>query len=346
MRAHLQRLLSALLLVATIILIGASVLFRMGHGHWRFSDTIYMALISVSTVGFGELPDMAQVRGARVVVSVIILTGIGAIAYFQSALTAMLVEGAIQHAWRGARMKSKINNLRNHVVVAGVGSTGRHIIEELAATQTPYIAIDHNLEQLLRVSEEVTGGQMLYIHGEAAEDHTLLAAGVDRAKGVIAALTHDKDNLFVTLSARTLNATARIISKVVEPEAERKMLRAGADGTVSPTTIGGRRMVSEMIRPVVVQFLDLMLRDKDKNLRIEEVLVPAQSAFIGKRLREVPFRSETNALVLAVHDDGTSFQYNPGPDFELHEGVVLVVMGETQDVLKLRALLERSRLSS
>ncbi|MFO0661881.1 MAG: NAD-binding protein [Polyangiaceae bacterium] len=198
--------------------------------------------------------------------------------------------------------------------------------------------IDRNLEHLRRVGEEVMNGEMLYVHGVATEDHTLLEAGVDRARGVIAALTDDRDNLFVTLSARTLNARARIVAKVVEHEAERKMLRAGADSTVSPNTIGGRRMVSEMIRPVVVEFLDQMLRDKNRNLRIEEVNLPATSRFCGLTLRAVPVRPETNALVVAVRDSNRLFIYNPGPDFPLTEGVSLVVLGEPHEVAKLRTM--------
>lgn len=333
-----ERLFGALILVASVIFLGGVGLFLCGAGRWGFSESIYMSLISVSTAGFGELPGMEQVRGARAVVSVTILMGIGTVAYFQSVLTALLVGGVLRNVWRTSRMKSKIAKLRGHIVVCGVGSTGRHVIEELVSTKTPFVAIDRNLEHLRRVGEEVMNGEMLYVHGGATEDHTLLEAGIDRARGVIAALTDDRDNLFVTLSVRTLNARARIVTKVVELEAERKMLRAGADSTVSPNTIGGRRMVSEMIRPVVVEFLDQMLRDKNRNLRIEEVNLPATSHFCGLTLRAVPVRPETNALVVAVRDSNRMFMYNPGPDFPLTEGVSLVVLGEPHEVAKLRSL--------
>jgi voltage-gated potassium channel len=332
----------AVALVAAVIGTGGAVLYVLGRGLWTVGEALYMAVISVSTVGFGELPNIDRVRGARSVVVGTILTGLVAVAYFQSTMTALIVEGVIGEAWRSKRMKKSVDALRGHIVLAGVGSTGKHVVEELAATQTPFVAIDRDRENLERVSQEVCGGKMLYVHGDATEDHSLIEAGIERAAGVVAALTHDKDNLYVTLSARTLNARARIVAKVVEPEALPKMERAGANATVSPNIIGGRRMASELIRPEVTEFLDQMLRDKERTLRLEEVAVPHGSIYGGKALREVPIRRESNALVVAVRDASRNFFYNPGPDHCLAEGSVLVVLGDSTNVKALRGLLERS----
>lgn len=181
-------------------------------------------------------------------------------------------------------------------------------------------------------------GEMLFVHGDATEDHVLMQAGVDRAAGVVAALTHDKDNLFVTLSARSLNPNARIVSKVTEDESAPKMLKAGATATVSPTQIGGRRMASELIRPEVNEFLDQMLRDKDKSLRLEEVEIPKQSPYVGHALRDAPIRRETNLLVIAVRQPTREFVYNPDPDFVLDAGMTLIVMGAADGVKRLRSL--------
>lgn len=337
-----ERLLLAVALVGVVIGAGGLALYLLGGGLWTLGESLYMAIISVSTVGFGELPSISRVPSARSVVVVIILTGLVAVAYFQSTMTALIVEGVIGEAWRSKRMKKSINTLSGHVVIAGVGSTGRHVIEELIATHTPFVAIDRNREYLERVSEEVCDGKMLYVHGDATEDHSLLEAGIDRAQGVIAALTHDKDNLYVTLSARSLNARARIVTKVVELEALPKMMRAGANATVSPNIIGGRRMASELIRPEVTEFLDQMLRDKERTLRLEEVAVPTGSSYAGKALREVPIRRESNALVVAVREQSRNFLYNPGPDHCLTEGSVLVVLGDHHNVEALRSLIARS----
>jgi len=339
MNSTLRRVFVALLMVTAVIVVGGATLFWLGHGRWTWSEALFMSVITVSTVGFSELPGIDHVPFARAAIVAIILGGLGTVAYFQSAMTALIVEGVIGHAWRSNRMKKEILRLVDHVVVTGIGSTGKHVIEELIATGTPFVAIDKNHEHLQRISDELMNGKMLFVHGDATEDHTLLEAGVERAKGVIAALTHDRDNLFVTLSARALNARARIVTKVVEPEALPKMMRAGANATVSPNIIGGRRMASELIRPEVVEFLDQMLRDRDRTLRLEEVDVPDGSPYVGHALRDVPIRRVSNALVVAIRDRDRRFQYNPGPETLLEGGTVLVVLGETPDMSVLRKLI-------
>jgi voltage-gated potassium channel len=331
-------MLAALAALVVLAALGSTGFFVLGHGRWRFGDCVYMAIVTISTVGFAELPKMGEVPGARAMTVGIIVCGIGVLAYFQANLTALLVEGAIGQALRRNRMRKNIVALHGHVVVAGAGATGKHVIEELITTQTPFVVIERNREHGERLSEELMDGKMLIVHGDATEDHVLLEAGVDRAKGVIAALTHDKDNLFVTLSARSLNSAARIVAKVVEDEAVPKMLRAGASAVVNPTMIGGRRLASELIRPEVTEFLDLMLRDKDKNLRIEEVTISDTSAFVGVALKDTPIRRETKLLVIAVRATDRSFSYNPDPDLVLERGTTLIVMGETDSIVKLRKL--------
>jgi voltage-gated potassium channel len=297
-----------------------------------------MTVITISTVGFFELREMAAVPGARALTVVLIVSGLGVLAYTQSNLTALFIEGAFGHAFRRRRMQREIERLRGHVVVAGAGGTGRHVIEELVATRTSFVVIDRSDHVLQHVSDEVCSGRMLFIHGDATLDQVLLNAGVDRARGVVAALTHDKDNLYVTLSARSLNAAARIVSKVVEADAAPKILKAGASSVVNPTLIGARRLASELIRPEVTEFLDQMLRDKDRNLRLEEVSIAHGSPFVGIALKDTPIRRETRALVVAVRGADRTFVYNPDPESILHEGMTLVVLGEAESIVKLRRL--------
>jgi voltage-gated potassium channel len=338
LNASIRRLFAALGVFVTLVMCGSAGYYVLGHGRWKFDDCIYMTVITISTVGFGELQHMHEVPGARTLTIALIISGVGVLAYMQSNLTALLVEGAIGQALRRNRMRNQIAKLSKHIVVAGAGSTGKHVIEELVATQASFVVIDRSNEHLHRISEELTGGKMLYVHGDATEDHVLLEAGVDRARGVVAALTHDKDNLYVTLSARSLNAAARIVSKIVEDEAAPKIIKAGATTIVNPTLIGGRRMASELIRPEVNEFLDQMLRDKDKNLRLEEVVVPKGSPFVGMALKDTPIRRETRLLVVAVRGADRAFAYNPDPDLVITEGTTLIVMGETESVVKLRTL--------
>jgi voltage-gated potassium channel len=297
-----------------------------------------MTVITISTVGFFELGHMRDVPGARVLTVGLILGGVGVLAYMQSNLTALLVEGVIGQALRRRRMHKEIEKLSGHVVVAGAGGTGKHVVEELVVTQTPFVVIDRSEQTLKHISDEMCGGKMLHVCGDATLDHVLLAAGIKRARGVVAALTHDKDNLYVTLSARSLNASARIVSKVVEDEAAPKIIKAGASSIVNPTMIGARRLAGELIRPEVHEFLDQMVRDKDKNLRLEEVAVPRGSTFVGMALKDTPIRRETRALVVAVRGSDRLFTYNPDPDYVIGEGTTLVVLAETDSIVKLRAL--------
>jgi voltage-gated potassium channel len=340
LNASVRRLLFALGVLMTLVCAGTLGFFSVGHGRWTLGDCAYMTVITLSTVGFGELTHMNEVSGAREITIMLIVSGVGTLAYVQGNLTALLVEGVIGQALRRNRMRKNIEALKGHVVVAGAGSTGRHVIEELHTTRTPFVVIDRDKQHLDRMSEEITDGSMLYVHGDATDDHTLVAANIENAKGVVAALTHDKDNLFVTLSARSLNAQARIVAKIVDDHSAPKMLKAGATTTVNPTMIGGRRMVSELIRPEVTEFLDQMLRDKDKALRLSEVTVKAGTKFVGVQLKDAPIRRETRLLVVAIRGADRKFAYNPEPDHVITEGTTLIVLGEAESVNKLQRIMD------
>lgn len=336
--ASVRRLIAAVGVFAMLVAIGTVGYFVLGDGRWSFADCAYMTVITISTVGFFELGHMRDVPGARALTVGLIIGGVGVLAYMQSNLTALLVEGVIGQALRRRRMHREIEKLSGHIVVAGAGGTGKHVVEELVVTRTPFVVIDRSEATLKHISDEMCGGKMLHVCGDATLDHVLLAAGIKRARGVVAALTHDKDNLYVTLSARSLNASARIVSKVVEDEAAPKIIKAGASSIVNPTMIGARRLAGELIRPEVHEFLDQMVRDKDKNLRLEEVAVSRGSTFVGMALKDTPIRRETRALVVAVRGSDRAFTYNPDPDYVISEGTILVVLAETDSIVKLRAL--------
>jgi len=340
-----RRLVSAFMFLMTVVGIGSVGLHYLGGGRWEFWDCFYMTVITLSTVGFGEtLSDMNAVEGARGFTVMLIVLGSGTLLYFASSLTAFIVEGDLMGALKRNRMQKQIDALSNHIVVCGVGSTGIHILEEMVATETPFVAIDIDEDRLGKLDEDLPGVELLSVTGDATDDHILERAGIVRARGIISALHDDKDNLFVTVTARALNSRARIIAKAVEPSAGPKLTRAGADAVVSPNRIGGMRMVSEMIRPRVVQFLDLMLRDRERNMRIEELPIPDDSSIVGATLRETDIRQHTDALVIAVRDAEGAFLYNPPPGTTLRKGMTLVVLAETSEYRKLRAGIEEGTI--
>jgi len=301
MSGPFRRLVGAIATLLGFLLVGGVGYWLLGRGLWTYWEGVYMTAITVTTVGFGELPGMNEVPGARALTVLVAAFGVGAVAYAQSNVTVLVFEGAFGDVYRKRRMMKAIERLNGHVVVAGAGATGRHVIEELFLTRTPFVVIEKNEAHVKRISEELCAGEMLYVLGDATDDHALLRAGVKRARGVVAALTDDRDNVFVTLSARSLNPTARIVSKVVEDPTEAKMLKAGASSVVSPTQIGGRRIASELLRPRVNEFFDKMFRD-NRGLRLEELSVEPGSTCVGKALSDTLVRRESGLLVIDVGD--------------------------------------------
>lgn len=343
------RLILATILLGLVVLIGSGGYHLLGEGRWTIEEVLYFTVITLSTVGFGEtLPGMDHVPYARLWTILMIFFGSGTLLYFVSTLTAFIVEGDLQGALRRNRMQKRIDHLSNHYIVCGAGSTGIHVVEELMNTHHSLVVVDRDEERLLNLADKLGQQRFLYVVGDATDDETLKQAGIERAEGVIAALTDDKDNLYITLSAyqlsrdRAQKGEFRIVAKAVDPSARAKLLAAGATRVVSPSQIGGMRMVSEMIRPAVVEFLDLMLRDPEKNLRIEEVAIPSTSTLIGVRLRDTNIRGQTRAMVIAVKHAGDTprYTYNPGPDLEIEKGMTLIVLAETVEMNKLREGIE------
>ena len=234
-------------------------------------------------------------------------------------------------------MNKAIAEMQGHVIVCGIGRTGTHIIEELTACAQPFVAIDSDVAYLDRLHREHPS--LRYIVGDATEDDVLRAAGIERAHGLVAALHDDQANLYVTLTARSLNASLRIIAKAVEVSAVPKLTRAGADKVVSTNRIGGLRLASEMIRPNVTEFLDMMMRDPKHVLRIEEVVVREDAPFANKTLAEASLRKVADVLIVAVRGSDGSYRFNPGADTPLKVGCTLIFLGELDQVLKLRAAL-------
>lgn len=324
-----------------MILIGSLGYYILGKGKWGFGDCLYMTVITIATVGYSEVVDIAHVTGGRIYTIVLIVFGMSILLYFSSSIVALVVEGELKQIFRRERMKKKIEKLRDHIIVCGAGATGVYIIKELIATKTPFVVIDLDENRIRWLIEEELG-EFLYVIGNGSDDHVLEEAGIKKAKGIIVALSSEKDNLFVVISARQLNPNIRIVARCVEPSTAPKLQKAGADAVVSPNFIGGMRMVSEMIRPKVTEFLDLMLYDKDKTLRIEEVNIPPTSSFIGKSLKEVKLRQLADVLVVAVKNEGSkSYYYNPRPDFTIDKGCTLIVLGPIDEVIKLREIVSR-----
>lgn len=337
------RLLSAGGVLAVVLFVGASSYYAVGEGRWSYFDCFYMTIITLSTVGFAEtLPGMNDVPEARAVTIALIVLGSGTLLYFISSMTALIVEGDLRGILRNRRMQRAIGSLKDHIILCGIGTTGRHIATELLAAGSPFVVIDSDPDRLDEVDRD-TSGKLLYVVGDATDDDVLQDAGIRTARGVISALSDDKANLFVTISARALNPTARIVSRATEASTKPKLQRAGADAVVSPNYIGGVRLLSEMVSPQAVQFLDRLLEHGGMTIGIEAIDIPNGSGLVGKTLSEAPIR-EAGALVVAVHQSNGDYIYNPSGGHRLEAGASLIVLADRQDARALRAKLTADAL--
>jgi len=329
-----QRLLPPAVALTTTVVIGVSGYWLMGRGSWSLLDCAYMTVTTVSTVGFGEILPLSQVPFGRPFTILLVLGGVLSLWWFLATVTAVLVEGEVRGLrWR-RRMDTQVRKMRDHIIVCGAGATGIHCVRELASLGVPFVVVDRNPEVLRAVTGEHGGAA---VAGDATHDEILEEAGIARARGIIAALTDDKDNLFVAITARALNPGLRIVAKAIDLKAEAKMKRAGADSVVSPNVMGGLRMVSEMVRPEVTSFLDVMLRNKEQPLRIAEITVTARSPWAGKPLAELDLASK-GLLLLAIRDpvaEGGRFTYSPTPDAVVSGGSILIVLGAPDKVRSL-----------
>ncbi|MDE2143688.1 MAG: NAD-binding protein [Elusimicrobia bacterium] len=307
--------------------------YRLIEG-WSLFDSLYMTVITVGTVGYGETHPLST--AGRAFTMVLILVGIGIFTYGFSTIAALVIEGDLSEAFRRRRMEKDIAKLTGHYVVCGAGHTGGVICAELRKTGRDFVIVDTAPATIEKLAERL-GGEFPHVVGDGTEDDVLRRAGVERAAGVFAVLSSDQDNAFVVLSAKGLNPKARVLVCQKTLGVREKLLRSGADGVVDPEFIGGLRLASEMIRPVTVGFLDSMLREKGTHVRFDEVTVPADSGCVGRPIAEFKGAEGSGPLLVAVVPSGTDrYDINPPSARVISGGDRLVLIGETEAISALR----------
>ncbi|MSV28286.1 MAG: potassium channel protein [Bryobacterales bacterium] len=304
--------------------------------HYSPFDAFYMTLITLTTVGYGELKELS--RAGRIFNSFLMLLGVVTMLLVGGAVTQTIVELELGEFYGKRRIKRMIDKLENHYIVCGFGRVGRSACAELQRAGAPFLVVDSNPD---KVERAIRSGYMA-VAADSTHDATLREVGVARAKGLVAALSSDADNLFLILSAKTLNADLHLAARVAEEEAEQKLRRAGADTVFAPYAIAGHRLAQALLQPHVARFLDFTTgAGMGLNVSIEQVMVDEKSPFAGKSLRDMQIRRDLGVIVLAIRKADGQMAFNPPAEAEVAAGDHLIVMGGSDDLTALERLLSR-----
>lgn len=335
--AQRTRLGKASVAMGLTFVVGTLGYWLLGRGEVSLLDAAYMTVITLSTVGYKEVIPVGHDASLQVFTMMLLFVGMGTILYFVSAMAAFIIEGDLFHALWRRRLESRIASLKGHTIVCGVGRSGAIAVSELLELGREVVGIDPSWDALQRLGHQ-PGEGFFPMHGDATEDQVLETAGVHLAAGLVAATGDERDNLYITFTARQLNPRLRIVAKSLGPEGT-KLARAGADAVVAINDIGGHRMVSELIRPRATGFVTELMLGKSGH-GIEEMIVAEGAALQGHLLGEADLRRECpNLLIVAARAPGQeSFTYAPGPQLQLLAGTSLIAMGTQRDVARFAEL--------
>lgn len=325
--AEIQLTVTILLMTLTVGTLGYMVI----EG-WSFINAFYMTVITLTTVGYGEVEPLSST--GRVFSVIIILCGVTILAYGVSSTVEYLVTGKALRKLAERRQHRLMQSLKNHFIVAGFGRVGREVALNFAQESIPFVVVDNDQAAL----EEARNLDYLVVDGSATEDDVLREAGIERARGVVAAAGKDATNVYVVLTARGLKDNLFIVARATDTSSESKLLRAGADRVTSPYILSGRRMASLALRPHVVEFLDLTSKSNILDQSLEEVIVEPESLIANKSIAEIDLRRRGGANILAIYDAGNNFISNPPATTILAPGTRLILLGTSDQMAVTEAL--------
>jgi voltage-gated potassium channel len=337
-RLALRRVQSAAL--ALVIITAVGVLGYMVFEGWRFTDALYMTVITLTTVGYREVRVLDA--SGQLWTMLLLITGVGTLFYAAVSSVELVVEGTVRGYFGRRRVKAAIGRLNGHYILCGYGRVGRQVAREFAADDVPFVIVEQDQEVL----EECLAQGYLALLGEASDDEVLEEAGILRAGGLIAAVDSDADNVFVVLSARKLNPKLHIVARASSDESAAKLEIAGADRTLSPYAVGGRRLASLATQPLVVDFLDVVTRgEKGIEFRLEEFSVPEDSTIAEHTIGELKIGERTGAIVLAIRTTEGNFDTTPSAGDRLHAGDTLIVLGSRGQIERLEQLMRGEEIA-
>lgn len=327
-----QQLFWGIFALISFIFIGTIWYWKVEN--WSLVDAAYMTVFTLATVGFGEIHPLGK-RG-RIFTMILILMGVATIGFIVNSFTEALIQGYFVEGNRVRQKKRLIDSLVGHYILCGFGRMGRQTALEFQSENIPFVIVDSNPTSL---QAAIQLGYTI-IEGDATLDDTLLMVGIERAVCIVAALPSDAENLYVVLSAKTLNPRVRSIARATTEEAVQKLQRAGADAVISPYITGGRRMAAAALRPQVMDFVDGILTGTDRSYYMEEFLIDSLSCpYCGQTLREAKLRSQSGALVLAIRRPDGTLLVGPTADTLIIGGDMLLCMGTAEQLRLMNQIL-------
>ena len=329
LRKQQTSLFLGVVLLAIWTLVG-TIGFSLIEG-WSLFDSFYMTILTISTVGYGEVHPLTG--PGRIFASLVIVLGIGTAIYTFTRLGQVILEGELQGVLGRKRMTKEIAKLKDHYIVCGFGRIGKPVAAGLQAEGYPLCVLESNQE----LEGDIQDSGHLYLIGDATDESVLQSAGLDRAKAVLALLASDADNLFLTITAKELSSSVMVIARASEDRVEPRLKRGGADKVISPYQSACARVLHAAIRPAVVEFLELVTHRESMHLSLEEIKVCENSPLSGRSLAEAQARAHYGVIVVAIEQSDGEMEFNPPASHTIHAGDTLVAIGKGTDLKKLEA---------
>lgn len=337
MRDRLRALEKAFLLLFLVVALGTAGYMIIEKQN--FVDSLYMVIITVTTIGYGEIFELSE--AGRIFTMVLIITGVGTVGYTLASAVEFMIENRVTEIMGRRRMRKEIESLVGHYIICGYGRVGYYVAQDLADAGAEFVIIEKDPAAADRAFEK----GFRVIRSDATSDEALKAAGIERARGLVTALSSDAENLYVTLTARELSPHLFIVSRCNMEESEPKLRRAGADRVISPHSIGGRRMAAMLLKPMVWDYLDLVTKGQyiefnveDLEWRIDDVEIQPNSYLDGKTIEEAKIYTVSGALILAVKKRGMNFNTKPSKDIRLDAGDVIIAIGTVEQLARLEEM--------
>jgi voltage-gated potassium channel len=321
-----------LILVPILLLLAGTLGYYFVEPEYSLFDSLYMTVTTLTTVGYGEVHPLST--AGRTFTMLLLLGGVFTLFYAATEGIRAIVSGEVQGLWEKQRMERSLSALKDHMIICGFGRMGRYVCREFSTQGLPFVVVD-------RAGELLHGFDIphgIALPGDATSDEILKKAGVERARALVCVAASDADNLYITMSARLLNDQLFIVARAENELAQEKLLRAGANRVVSPYVIGGARMAHAILRPTVVDFIELATRTEHLDLQIEEVQLTSRSKLVGAMLRDSRLRQDQGIVIVAIKKATGHMVYNPQSDTVFEAGDILIVLGNREQLDELERL--------